>query len=79
MFAIKENQDKAGCLSNVMEWTDFVYVPENMGDLESGKKIIAYSPPSNYRGKGTVVLFNNAEVKWIGREQLENITLPSHE
>jgi hypothetical protein len=74
-FVTPRNRHKAGSLSNVMDWTDYIYVA-NVSPSSPSDAILAISPPQNYDGKGAVILRNNGAMEWIGKRQLNQIRLP---
>jgi hypothetical protein len=73
-FVTRRNRDKAGNMSNVMEWTDYVFVT-NLTANSPPDAILAYSPPRNYADKGGVILHLSGAVRWLDKKEFEKTLL----
>ena len=68
LFVTQEHSSKAGNMTNVMEWTDFVYI-HGMTTASPPNKIMAFLPPGHFKTRNcAVVLFANGKVTWLGLE-----------
>ena len=64
LYVSRHDLDNAGAMSNVMEWTSFVY---NRGITTASPPdtIVAYLPPGHFKKKnGGVILFADGRVEW---------------
>jgi hypothetical protein len=53
-----------GPMSNVMEWTDFVYIP-GATTSSPAERVVAYQPPGQYPELGANILFREGHVEWF--------------
>ncbi|MFC1462705.1 hypothetical protein ACFLQU_03780 [Verrucomicrobiota bacterium] len=67
LFVTRKNRKRTGPMSEVMSWTDYVYVPGHTV-TSPPHAVVAYLPPGVYRhqGKtGAVVAFASGEIHWL--------------
>ncbi|MFO7871704.1 MAG: hypothetical protein R6V03_09770 [Kiritimatiellia bacterium] len=70
-FVRWQNRQSAGALTNVSEWTDYVYIPGRTEDSPHDA-IVAYLPPGVYTWKnetGAAVVFADGSMKWMSVEE----------
>lgn len=73
IFVTLDNRESAGNLTNVMEWTDYVYIPGRTASSPPDA-IVAFLPPGHYFQKGrtwAIVLFVDGHVE---RMSITNFT-----
>ncbi len=64
LFVMAKNRRTAGSMTNVMAWTDYVYLP----GVTTGSppyRVVAFLPPGSHeKTTGAVVLFADGHVEW---------------
>jgi hypothetical protein len=69
LFVTHYHQKKEGSMSNVMEWTSFVYVP-GLTTASPPRSVVAYLPLGHYKKReGGIILFADCSVEWQPPEQ----------
>jgi len=64
LYICPSSGHKAGSMSNVTEWTDYVFI-NNLPSNAPPETIIAYCRPENHKNKGGNVLFVDGHVEWF--------------
>lgn len=91
LLICRSSGNKPGGVSNVNEWTDYVYISGLKSSDPSGA-VLAFCPPGNHTGRGadvlpngTVVdrngvnvLFNDGSVARVGLEEFDALTNTPH-
>lgn len=76
MFVARESGARAGSMSNVMDWTSFVYCP-GVTTASPPTTVVAYLPLGHYKSPGTVVLFADGHGIWLNAADFEGIMQPT--
>ena len=74
LFVTREKRGKTGSLTNVMEWTDYVYIKDST-TTSPPKKVLAFVPPGiGDKPEGSFVLFVDGSVLWLSLESFQQAT-----
>jgi hypothetical protein len=66
-----DEKKKTGHMSNVMEWTSFVYVP-GLTTASPPRSVVAYLPLGHYKARdGGIIVFADCSVEWQPPEQFK--------
>ncbi len=64
LYVSRHDRDQAGSLSNVMDWTSYVYLSGNTTSSPPDT-VVAFLPPGHYEKRnGGVILFADGSVEW---------------
>lgn len=78
LFVTHYDKKKAADMSNVMEWTSFVYLP-GLTTAAPPRSILAYLPLGHYKTRdGGILLFANCSVEWQPPEQFKETLRGTH-
>jgi len=64
LFVCPSSKHVAGSLSNLNEWTDYVYI-QGLSATNNAHIPLAYELPINHNGEGVNVLYNDGTVRWL--------------
>lgn len=71
LFVCASTGSRPGPMSEVQEWSDYVYVGNVW--LTAPDAVLAISPPENYAGKHGYVLFANAAIRRLPPDEVRNL------
>jgi len=83
VFVRWQNRQSAGALTNVTEWTDYVYLP-GLSESSPHDAIVAFLPPGVYTWQdetGAAVVFADGSMQWLSVEEFTramNKRTPTH-
>ena len=73
VFVCPATGHKAGQMSNVDQWSDYVLVPNRL-ESDPPDAVLAFSKPGCYPGKGGTVLFVAGHVLWCPLDEYTRLT-----
>ncbi|MDD5519608.1 MAG: hypothetical protein PHI84_02205 [Kiritimatiellae bacterium] len=68
LFICPSSKHIAGSLSNLNEWTDYVYICDSSPTNDPNMPIV-FEFPANHNGKGGNVLLNDGSVFWLNTKE----------
>ena len=65
LYVSRHDRERAGAMSNVMDWTSFVY-HRGITTASPPESVVAYLPPGHHeKTNGGIMLFADGSVQWM--------------
>ena len=72
IFFCYSSGNPVGDPTNVMDWTDYVYVP-GLSTLSPGDTAVTYCRPGNHGSRGTTVGFVDGHAEWVPSDRYTEV------